>query len=152
MPRRSVATFAVLLAFLCACRTTQPERIDTSAPGWTQRAGQAVWTPSRGAGEVVVDLQVWHRTGDECLLDVSKASLPFVFAHVTGGTWRIETASGQRHSARGVPPASIGWLQLSRSLGGQFPVAPWQFDRVDTGVWLLTNPHTGERFDGTLTP
>ncbi|MBI3876837.1 MAG: hypothetical protein HY300_12950 [Verrucomicrobia bacterium] len=142
---------ALLLTFT-ACRTAPLARIDTSAPGWTQRSGQAVWTPARGAGDVVIDLQVWNRTDGECLLDVSKASLSFVLAHVTGDNWRIETASGQRHSARGKPPARVGWLQLARSLSGLPPAAPWQFERHDSGAWRLTNSQTGERFDGSLSP
>ncbi len=152
MSRCSLAEAAVLLALLCACRTTPPTRIDTSAPGWTQRSGQAIWTPARGAGDVVIDMQVWNRTGGECLLDVSKASLSFVLAHVTAGTWRIEAATGKHHSARGNPPARVGWLQLARSLSGQTPATPWQFERRDSGAWRLTNPKTGERFDGSLTP
>lgn len=143
---------AVLLALLCGCRTVPLARIDTTAPGWTQRSGQAVWTPGRGAGDVVIDLQVWNRADGECLLDVSKASLSFVLAHVTGDTWRVEAATGQRHSARGQPPARVGWLQLARALSGQPPAVPWQFERRDPGAWRLTNPQTGERFDGSLTP
>ena len=143
---------AVLLALLCACRTAPLPRIDISTPGWTQRSGQAVWTPARGASDVVIDLQVWNRTGGECVLDVSKAGLSFVLAHITPGTWRIEAATGQRHSARGTPPARVGWLQLARALSGQAPTAPWQFERRDHGAWRLTNPQTGERFDGSLTP
>ncbi len=152
MPRRSPAVVAVLLALLCACRTAPLARIDTSAPGWTQRSGQAVWTPARGAGDVVIDVQVWNRADGECLLDVSKASLSFVLAHVTATDWRIEAASGQRHSARGKPPARVGWLQLARALSGQAPAAPWQFERREAGAWRLTNQQTGERFDGSLMP
>ncbi len=143
---------AALLALLCACRTAPLARIDTSTPGWTQRSGQAVWTPGRGASDVVIDLQVWNRAHGECLLDVSKASLSFVLAHITADQWRIEAASGQRHSARGTPPARVGWLQLAHALSGQPPAAPWQFERRDSGAWRLTNPQTGERFDGSLTP
>jgi hypothetical protein len=143
---------ACLLPLLCACRTAPLQRIDTSAPGWTQRSGQAVWTPGRGASEVVIELQVWNRAGGECVLDVSKAGLSFVLTHVTAGTWRIEAASGQRHSARGNPPARVGWLQLARALSDQPPVALWQFEQREAGAWRLTNPKTGERFDGSLTP
>lgn len=142
----------VVLGLLCACRTTSTPRIDTSAPGWTQRSGQAVWTPARGAGEVVIDLHVWNRADGECLLDISKAALPFVLAHVTTNHWRIEAAAGQRHAASGTPPARIGWLQLARSLAGQPPAAPWQFEHRDVDAWRLTNPQTGERFDGSLRP
>lgn len=142
----------VLLSLLCACRTAPLPRIDTSAPGWTQRSGQAVWTPGRGADDVVIDLQIWNRADSECLLDVSKAGLSFVLAHATADTWRIEAATGQRHSARGTPPARVGWLQLARALSGQPPAAPWQFELRDSGAWRLTNPQTGERFDGSLTP
>ena len=145
-------SLAVLLALLSACRTAPPARIATSAPGWTQRGGQAVWTPARGEDAVVIGLQVWTRADGECLLDVSKASLSFVLAHVTADHWRIEAATGQRHSARGLPTARVGWLQLARSLSGQAPTAPWQFERRDAGAWRLTNPQTGERFDGSLTP
>ncbi|MBI5801833.1 MAG: hypothetical protein HZA92_14065 [Verrucomicrobia bacterium] len=145
-------SLAVLLALLCACHTTPPARIDTSGPGWTPRSGQAVWTPARGAAAVVIDLQVWTRADGECLLDVSKASLSFVLAHVTADHWRIEAATGQRHSARGTPPARVGWLQLARSLSGLPPAAPWQFERRAAGAWQLVNPQTGERFDGSLTP
>ena len=149
-----------LLAFVClalllsftACRTAPLARIDTSAPGWTPRSGQAVWTPARGASDVVIDLQVWNRANGECVLDVSKAGLSFVLAHVTGDTWRIEAATGQRHSARGSPPARVGWLQLARALSGSPPAAPWQFERREPGAWRLTNPQSGERFDGSLTP
>ena len=148
----SLLALAVLLALLCACRTAPPARIDTSSPGWTQRSGQAVWTPARGAAEVVIDLQVWHRADGECLLDVSKAALSFVLAHVTADYWRIEAASGQRHAARGTPPARLGWLQLARALASQPPVAPWQFERRAPGAWRFTNPQTGERFDGSLSP
>ncbi|MEN9575230.1 MAG: hypothetical protein RL514_3085 [Verrucomicrobiota bacterium] len=145
-------SIAVLLALLCACRTIPLPRIDTSAPGWTHRSGQAVWTPGRGASDVVIDLQVWNRADGECVLDVSKAGLSFVLAHVTAGTWRIEAAAGQRHSDRGTPPARVGWLQLARALSGQVSATPWQFERRDSGAWRLTNPQTGERFDGSLTP
>lgn len=143
---------ALLLALLCGCRTAPHPRIDTSAPGWTQRSGQAVWTPARGAGEVVIDLHVWNRAGSECLLDVSKAALPFVLAHVSAERWRIEAASGQRHSAPGTPPARVGWLQLARALAGQPPAAPWHFERRDPAAWRLTNPQTGECVDGSLSP
>ncbi len=150
--RRSLAAgSAVLLAFLCACRTASPSRIDTSAPGWTHGAGQAAWTPSRGVSEVVIDLHAWTRER-ECVLDVSKAALPFVLAHVTADSWRIESGDGQRHSARGAPPARVGWLQLASALAGRTPAVPWQFERRDGGSWRLTNPQTGERFDGFLTP
>jgi len=152
MPRCLFAVAVALLALLCACRTVPLPRIDTSAPGWTQRSGQAVWTPARGAGEVVIDLHVWNRADGECLLDVSKAALSFVLAHVTTDTWRIEAATGQRHSARGTPPARIAWLQLARALAGQPPAAPWQFEPRGSGAWRLANPQTGERFDGSLTP
>ena len=144
-------TFLALLA-LTACRTAPLPRIDTSASGWTQRSGQAVWTPGRGVSDVVIDMQVWNRADGECVLDVSKAGLSFVLAHLTADRWRIEVASGQHHSARGTPPARVGWLQLARALSGQTPVAPWQFERRDSGAWRLTNPQTGERFDGSLTP
>lgn len=150
MPR--CAAFVMLLACLCACRTTPSPRIDTSAPGWAHRSGQAVWTPARGASDVVIDLQVWNRADGECLVDVSKAGLSFVLAHVTDGTWRIEASTGQRHSASGTPPARVGWLQLARALSGQPPAAPWQFERRDAGAWRLTNPKTGERFDGSRSP
>ena len=146
------AVGAVLLALLCACRTAPLPRIDTSAPGWSHRSGQAVWTPGRGAGDVVIDLEVWNRAEGDCLVDVSKAGLSFVLAHVTCGTWRIEAATGQRHSAPGNPPARVGWLQLARSLAGQPPAAPWQFERREAGTWRLTHPQTGERFEGSLTP
>ncbi len=143
---------SVLLALFCACRTGPLPRIDTSAPGWTHRSGQAVWTPGRGAGEVVIDLEVWNRAEGDCLVDVSKAGLSFVLAHVTPGTWRIEAATGQRHAAPGAPPARVGWLQIARALAGQPPAAPWQFERREAGAWRLTNPKTGESFDGTVTP
>ncbi len=152
MCRRSLAVVLAMLAMLFACRTAPLPRIDTSAPGWTHRSGQAVWTPGPSAGDVVIDLQVWNRTDGECVLDVSKAGLSFVLAHVTANTWRIAAATGQRHSARGTPPARVGWLQLARALSGQSPAAPWQFERRDAGEWRLTNPQTGERFDGSLTP
>jgi hypothetical protein len=152
MPRRPTATFVVLLACFCACRTPPAERIDTFTPDWTQRSGQAVWTPGRGAGEVVIDLHVWNRDGGESLLDVSKASLPFVLVHVTAHRWRIEAADGQRHAAPGTPPARVGWLQLARALAGQSPTSPWQFERRDAEAWRLSNPKTGERFDGSLSP
>ena len=142
----------ILLFTFTACRTAPPPRIDTSAPGWTQRSGQAAWTPARDAGEVVIDLNVWTRAQSECVLDVSKAALPFVFAHITAGTWRIDTASGEHHSAPGSPPARVSWLQLARALAGQTPAAPWRFERRDSTEWQLTNPRTGERFDGSLTP
>ena len=127
-------------------------RIDTSAPGWNQRSGQAVWTPARGADEVVIDLQVWRRTDGECVLDVSKAGLSFVLAHLTADTWRIEAATGQRHAARGTPPARVAWLQIALALVGRPPAAPWQFERLDPDAFRLTNPRTGERFVGSLTP
>lgn len=111
-----------------------------------------MWTPAHDADAVVIDLQVWNRPDGECVLDVSKAGLSFVLAHVTAGTWRIEAATGQRHSARGTPPARVGWLQLARSFSGQTPAAPWQFERRDSGAWRLTNSNTGESFDGTVTP
>lgn len=141
-----------MIALLCACRTAPLPRIDTSAPGWTHRSGQAVWTPGRGAADVVIDLEIWNRADAECLVDVSKAGLSFVLAHVTVGTWRIEAATGERHSARGIPPARVGWLQLARALSGQPPAAPWQFERREAGAWRLANSQTGERFDGTVTP
>ena len=144
--------FLTLLLALTACRTAPPVRIDTSAPGWSARSGQAVWTPGRGADDVVIDLQVWNRTDGECLLDVSKAGLSFVLAHVTADTWRIEAATGERHAARGTPPARVGWLQLARALTARAPAAPWQFAPSDAGAWRLTNPRTGERFVGALTP
>ena len=152
MTRCSIVVVAVALVLAAACRTAPITRIDTSAPGWTQRTGQAVWTPARGASDVVIDLQVWNRADGECLVDVSKAGLSFVLAHVTADTWRIEAATGQRHSARGPPPARVGWLQLARALAGQPPATPWQFERHDAGAWHLTNPKTGERFDGSLSP
>ncbi len=153
-PRR-LAVFSALLALLallCACRTAPPVRIDTSAPGWTQRSGQAVWTPARGADDVVIDLQVWDRADGECVLDVSKAGLSFVLAHITADTWRIEAATGERHAARGTPPARVAWLQLARALAGRPPAAPWEFERVGPDAWRLTHPRTGERFVGSLTP
>ncbi|MFA6544654.1 MAG: hypothetical protein WCS99_09535 [Limisphaerales bacterium] len=152
MSRYSLAMVTVLLTVLCACRTAPLPRIDTSAPGWNQRSGQAVWTPGRGAGDVVIDLEVWKRADGECLLDVSKAGLSFVLAHITADTWRIESATGRRHSAHGNPPARVGWLQLARALAGPPPAAPWQFERRDGGAWRLTNPKTGESFEGSLTP
>ncbi len=152
MNLRRLAVFSVLLALLTACRTTPPVRIDTSAPGWTQRSGQAVWTPARDADDVVIDLQIWSRGDGECVLDVSKAGLSFVLAHLTADTWRIEAATGERHAARGTPPARVAWLQLARSLAAQAPAAPWQFERLEPGAWRLTNPRTGERFVGSLTP
>lgn len=143
---------AISLALFCACRTAPSVRIDTSAPNWKQRSGQAVWTPARGEDDIVIDLHVWNRADGECLLDVSKASLSFVLAHVTADTWRIEAASGQRHSARDTPPTRAGWLQLARALADKTPAAPWQFERRALATWRLTNPQTGERFDGSLTP
>ena len=144
--------FLTFLLALTACRTTPPVRIDTSAPGWSARSGQAVWTPARDADAVVIDLQVWNRADGECLLDVSKAGLSFVLAHVTADTWRIEAATGERHAARGTPPARVAWLQLARALVGQAPAAPWQFERLGPDAWRLTHPRTGERLVGSLTP
>ena len=156
--RRIRAHFArllplALLLTLTACRTSAPPpRLDTSTPDWTHRTGQAAWTPARGEAEVVIDLNVWTRPPAECVLDVSKAALPFVLAHVTATTWRIDGAAGERHAAPGSPPARVGWLQLARALAGQTPAAPWHFARPDAAAWQLTNPRTGERFDGTFTP
>ena len=151
-PLLPLVLLTLLLALLTACRTAPPVRIDTAAPGWTQRSGQAVWTPARGADAVVIDLQIWSRADGECVLDVSKAGLSFVLAHVTADTWRIAAATGERHAARGTPPARVAWVQLALSLVSRPPAAPWQFERLDPGAWRLTNPQTGERFDGSLTP
>jgi len=113
---------------------------------------QFVWTPGRDAPEVVVDLQVWNRSGGECVLEVSKAGLPLALAHVTNDRWEIESAAGQRHAASGLPPVRVGWLQLARALAGQTPTPPWRVDDAEPRQWRLTNTRSGERLEGLLTP
>lgn len=141
-----------LVFWLSACVSVPVVRMDLSQPGVVQRSGQAVWTPGRGAEELVVDLEVWTEAHGACALDVSKAGLPFLMAQVTSQDWRIDTSTGRRHAARGEPPARVGWLQLARALAGRTPASPWQFEQLPPFGWRLTHRRTGESFDGFLQP
>lgn len=152
-PRWSLALCLGCLAFwLSACVSVPVARMDLSQPEVVQRSGQAVWTPGRGAEGLVVDLEVWTRTDGACVLDVSKAGLPFLMAQVTSQDWRIDTSTGRRHAARGEPPARVGWLQLARALAGKPPASSWQFEQLPPSGWRLTHRRTGEGFDGFLQP
>ncbi len=150
--RRTIFRAVALGLLLTGCRSAPMPVEETTPVAAVRHEGQAAWTPAQGQAAVVIDLQLWTRSTGEASLDVSKAGLPFVAVHLTRRGWRIEAVTGARYSARGEPPARVGWLQLATALAGRRPTPPWRMEQKVDGNWRLSNAGSGESFDGFLTP
>jgi len=149
----SLFWFAFVLG-CCACRTVPHlAPANLSEPGWSIRAGQAVWRPKIEAPEIAGELLVaFHRNG-ETFLQFTKTPLPLVVARTTTNGWQIEFVARYREfSGYGQPPAQFGWLHLASCVAGAAPSAKWRWEKFADDRWRLENRTSGETIEGFLTP
>jgi len=131
----------------CAGRHRAQGPLDVAVGAWQQGSGQAVWTPSDGGGEVVVDLHWWEDSAGSCRLEVSKAGLPFLSLQVSPEGWSVTPPSGRRRSGRAPVPIRAGWLQLACVLAGRSPRPPWQWQPTAAGTQALRRVDDPERWE-----
>ena len=118
------------------------------------RQGQAVWTPKRGATELVGDLVLATTTDGRTSLQFSKSPMTLVIAECAQQGWRIEFPMKHIVVARkqGPPPIRFIWLHLAAALRGDTVPDGLRFDRQAEGNWRLENTKTGESVQGFLSP
>lgn len=154
--RQSPLGMALLLAALLVftgCATTNQRSavpLDTSAPGWTTRQGQAVWQPAGKDPEIAGDVVISSHPQSGAYVQFSK-TLPILAATLGPTGWELHAiAQNKRYAGRGKPPRRIVWLQLLRALDGQELSERWLVAKPSDAYIALEDPHTGERLELTF--
>jgi len=147
---------ALILAvpLLVSCRTaSRLPPADFSAPGWHVQQGQAVWQPAKNRPGLAGDLLLATNADGNFFVQFSKNPFPVATAQISGDRWQIEFGADE-HAWRGCGPTPkrFVWFQLPRALLAENAGRDWQFERVTTNAWRLTNPHTGEALEGRFFP
>jgi hypothetical protein len=142
-----VALTSFLLVGCAALPQKKLQPLDTSAPGWTVRQGQALWKPGEDkpeiAGDVVVSL---HPTAGS-YVQFSK-TLPILSARLTPEGWEFHTIpEDKRYSGGGNPPRRIVWLQMLRVLEGREISDRWTVAHPSDLYISLEDPFSGERLE-----
>ena len=141
-----------LLLFICGwlagCVSRQPlPPLDTSAPGWTVRQGQALWRPDEDKPEVVGDVVLSVHPQAGMFVQVSK-TLPILSARLAPDAWEFNAIAQQKvYSGGGSPPDRISWLQALLVIDGAEAASRWSVARPSDKYLLLENSHTGERLE-----
>ena len=150
------APWVLLVAICClalaACRTTPPPVVDFSEPGWTPRAGQAVWRPRAGQPDVAGELLVAANADGRWWIEFSKPPLPLVVVMRDTAGWRLKSTIHGEFKGRGTPPGHTAWLVLADCLAAKMPPRGWAFTAREGGAWELANAATGESLRGFLAP
>jgi hypothetical protein len=121
--------------------------LDTSAPGWTVRQGQALWRTESDKPEVAGDVVLSSHQQAGSFVQFSK-TLPILSARIAPEGWEFEAVpENKRYSGRGKPPRRIAWLQLLRVLEGAEISDHWTVAKPSTDYVLLENQHSGERLE-----
>jgi hypothetical protein len=153
----NAASFTLSLAlifFLAACRTIAPlPPANLSAPGWTVRAGQAVWRSKKSAPEITGQLLVATNPDGRSFTEFTITPFPIIVAQTASNSWQIHDVRNNRtFAARGNPPSRVVWLQLPRCLTSTPPTKAWTWKHSSDGSFSLHNVSTGETLDGFLNP
>lgn len=155
---RRAAGIPLLLAFLlvlaAGCRSLPPvPPPDPAGPGWTQRTGQAVWTPDRASAGLAGDLLVATHPDGRQFVRFTKTPFPIVEAWSDANGWEARFGpEGRTRRGRGAPPARLFWLHLPAASTGVVVPAGWRFDREPDHRWRFQNQRTGESLAGFLDP
>ena len=134
------------LAFAgCATMPKLPP-IDTSAPGWKVRQGQALWRNKADAPEIAGEIILASNANGGAFVQFLKNPLPLVTAQVTPKQWQIEFIPEKRNfSGPGKPPKQLLWLHLLRGLQSITPPPPLELAKTADGGTRIENKRTGER-------
>lgn len=152
LPRSGLLlTFAsAALLLLAACGTTREgslDPLDTSAPGWSVRQGQALWQPAGKSPEIAGDVVISSHPSAGSYVQFSK-TLPILSGRIGPSGWQFETIPENKHySGRGQPPRRIVWLQLLRAMEGQEISDRWSVARPSDNFIALEDTHRGERLE-----
>ena len=150
---RAMALVAAL-ALGCSCRSLPPlPPANLSAPGWTLRQGQAVWTPAKGKSDLAGELLVATNASGDFFVQFSKPPFTLATAQKSGDAWQIDFGSEKhRWAGRGTPSSRLVWFELPRVLGGEKPGRDWKFRWNGSERWRLQNWRTGESLEGVMFP
>ena len=148
---RWIATFELVL--FAACSSTGPlEPLDTSAPGWVVRQGQALWRPEGDKPEIAGDVILATHPSGRSYIQFSK-TLPILSGRLSPIGWEFEaTAENKHYSGRGAPPKKIAWLQVLRVHEGREISDRWTVAHPSKDFIALENQFTGERLQVQLQP
>jgi hypothetical protein len=120
--------------------------IDTSAPGWKVRQGQALWRNKADAPEIAGEIILASNANGGAFVQFLKNPLPLVTAQVTPKQWQIEFIPEKRNfSGPGKPPKQLLWLHLLRGLQSITPPPPLELAKTADGGTRIENKRTGER-------
>ena len=136
---------AALLGVGCVSMPKLPA-IDTSAPGWKMRQGQALWRNKSNAPEIAGEIVLATNTNGAAFLQFLKNPIPLVTAQITSRQWQIEFIPEKRSFAGpGKPPKQLLWLHLLRGLQSTTPPPPLELAKTTDGGIRIENTRTGER-------
>jgi hypothetical protein len=129
----------------CATMPKLPA-IDTSAPGWKVRQGQALWRSKSNAPEIAGEIVLATNSNGGAFVQFLKNPIPLVTAQVTPKQWQIEFVPEKRNfSGPGKPPKQLLWLHLLGGLQSITPPPPLEFAKTADGGTRIENKRTGER-------
>ena len=149
MTHRFTALLAGSLVLIAGCASPAGGKsappLDTSAPGWTVRQGQALWQPDDKKPEIVGDVVLSTHPSGMSYIQFSK-TLPILSARLYPDGWEFEnTPENKRYSGSGKPPNRIAWLQLLSVLDGQETSGRWTVARPSPDYVTLEDEFRGER-------
>lgn len=141
----------VLCLLACGCASapkTEQAPIDTSAPGWEMRQGQAVWKPGADKPEIAGDVVLSTHAASGTAHIIFSKTLPIVSGRLGSGAWSIDFApENKSYSGHGDPPKRIVWLQMLRALEGSKSPERWKVIHPSTDYIALEDLDSGERLE-----
>lgn len=150
----ALAGFICISLILNGCRTAASlTPVNLTEPGWRVREGQALWSPSRRAGEMAGDLIVATSSRREAVVQFTKTPLPIVLARWTPGGWAVDFQMEHRTlQGRGAVPWRIVWLLLAEHYATGAAPKGWRLEQPAPQQWHWSNPKTGESLEIYLPP
>jgi hypothetical protein len=148
--RLSLVIVALISLVLVGCASLPQKNLaplDTSAPGWTVRQGQAIWKPGEDKPEIAGDVVVSLHPSAGSYVQFSK-TLPILSGRLAPEGWEFHTIPEEkRYSGGGNPPRRIVWLQMLRVLEGQEISDRWNVAHPSDLYISLEDTFIGERLE-----
>lgn len=148
--RLSLALVALASSLLVGCAALPQKKLpplDTSAPGWKVRQGQALWKPAEDKPEIAGDVVISMHPQAGAYVQFSK-TLPVLSARLAPEGWEFHTIPEDKHySGGGAPPRRIVWLQMLRVLEGREISDRWTVAHPSDLYISLEDPFAGERLE-----